>query len=101
MHKAHVPDSKLPVCNSLDMNCFRKNKLLFKSRTMLLAYIDSSLKKRNTDFYLQLDGRLKIEDVVKDISDLAMKVLVSQGQRGVSVQHTPYEKVRTCWVKIH
>ena len=101
MNKDHIPDSKLPACNSLDKNYFRKNKLVFKSRTMLLAYIDSSLKRGNTDFYFQLDGKLKMNEVVKDIGDLAMKVLASQGQRGVRVQHIPNDKLKVCWVRIY
>ena len=68
---------------------------------MLLAYIDSSLKRGNTDFYFQLDGKLKMNEVVKDIGDLAMKVLASQGQRGVRVQHISNDKLRVCWVRIY
>lgn len=101
MNKDHIPDSKLPVCNSLDMNYFRKNKLVFKSRTMLLANIDTSLKNGKSDFYFQLEGRLKIKDVVNDISDLAMKVLAKQGQRGIKIQHIPNEKLGICWVRIY
>ena len=101
MYKDHTADSKLPVCDSTEMNYFRKNKLVFKSRTMLLAYIDLSLRKGKKDFYLQLDGRLKLEDVVKDISDMAAKILSSRGSRGIRIQHSLNDKIRTCWVRVN
>lgn len=100
MYMDHTPDSKLPICNSLDMNYFRNNKLVFNSKTRLLAYIDSLLKKGEMDFYFQLEGRLKMKDILKDISDLSMSVMTTKGKRNVRIQHIPNEKLGICWVRI-
>lgn len=52
------------------------------------------------DFYFQLEGRLKMKDILKDISDLSMSVMTTQGKRNVRIQHIPNEKLGICWVRI-
>ena len=58
------------------------------------------MKKGEMDFYFQLEGRLKMKDILKDISDLSMSVMTTQGKRNVRIQHISNEKLGICWVRI-
>ena len=41
-----------------------------------------------------------MKDILKDISDLSMSVMTTQGKRNVRIQHISNEKLGICWVRI-
>ena len=72
---------------------------LQRSIDNIVSYADTT-EDIVMDFYFQLEGRLKMKDILKDISDLSMSVMTTQGKRNVRIQHIPNEKLGICWVRI-
>jgi hypothetical protein len=100
MAKDHKQDGKLPVCDSTDMNYFTKNKLNFKSKTMLMAYLGTAVNKGQEDFYLRLEGRIATSKTVNEMTAFVKNAFMEKGQCGVRIQQAFNEKVGSCWIRI-
>lgn len=96
----HKPEEKLPICNSLELNYFTKNKLAFDSKSQLLAYIEKSLLSGEKEFYFRLEGKLIQADMVNEVKNVVAKLLAGQGTKKVRIQHEENDIIRTCWIKI-
>lgn len=98
--KDHKAEGKLPICNSLELNYFTKNKLVFNSKHRLLAYIGKEVLVGKTEFYFRLEGKMNHREVIKEVSELVMRYLSGQGKRKIRIQHNVNETINTCWIKI-
>lgn len=98
--KDHQADTVLPVCDSLVANYFVKNKLVFKTKIQLLAYIEKELRQGRREVYFRLEGKLKPTDVINDIIRLAARCLMGKGRGSVQCQNSPNDATGVCWVKI-
>jgi hypothetical protein len=101
MAKDHKQDSKLPACDSMDMNYFTKNKLNFTSKALLMAYLGMAVNKGREEFYLRLDGRLSTSKTVNEITAFVKNAVMEKGQCGVRIQQAFNEKIGTCWIRIY
>ncbi len=99
-NKEHKAQVKLPVCDSLELNYFTKNKLAFDSKSRLLAYITKTLAMGQTEFYFRVFGKLKVGDVNREASDCISKYMISQGYSKVRISQIVNETVGTCWMKV-
>lgn len=97
----HVPDDKLPKCDSLELNYFTKNKCYFKTKIQLMAYVTMKLKRGETDLYFRVNPKMNLNGIINDISNMAAKELAEQGQRGIRVQQSVNEGLGICWVRIY
>ena len=101
IERDHKKDGMLPICNSLELNYFTKNQLVFDSKHRLLAYIGEGLLQGEKEYYFRLDGKLQQIDVVKDVMNLATRVLMEKGQKSVRFHHSENKTMGTCWIKLY
>lgn len=96
IERDHKKDGILPSCNSLELNYFTKNQLVFDSKSRLLAYIEKLISAGEREFYFRSECKLSSADVVSEISRVVM-----QKKRGkVQIQHRTNDAINTCWIKI-
>lgn len=97
----HKPEGKLPICNSMELNYFTKNKLAFSSKSRLLAYIGKALLMGEGEFYFRLEGKLKQGEMLKEISGLITKFMLEKGMKSVRIQHGANDTIGTYWIKVN
>lgn len=97
----HKAEDKLPECKSLEFNYFTKNKIVFSSKTLLLAYVTKMISMGHHELYFRLEGKLNNNRVVSEIIKLVCKTMAQLGHRQVRVQQIPNEVIGTYWIKIN
>ena len=96
----HKIEGKLPVCNSMELNYFTKNKLAFDSKSRLLAYIGKTLLSGEKEFYFRVEGKLKQADILREIGALVTKTMRENGANAIRLRHGMNDTVGTYWIKI-
>lgn len=98
--KTHKLEDKVPECTSLKDNYFERNKLTFKSKSQLIAYITREITQGQTEFYFRLDGMfMKMRR--SELAGIVTKLAVGGNGKAVRVQQVYNEKVGTCWIRIY
>ena len=95
----HKADCKLPVCGSLEMNYFTKNKLVFSSKLRLLAYLEKAATLGKEELYFRVEGKLNNKENMNIVRDLLIKQMKYKGCSQVRVQYVLHESIGTCWIK--
>lgn len=99
MKTTHKADDKLPECKSLKYSYFETNKLVFRSKGQLIAYITKAMAQGQTEFYVRTDGIfIRIKD--HELAGIVAKIAAERRKKTVKVQEIPNEKMGTYWVKI-
>ena len=93
--KDHTADHVMPACSSSKLNYFSFNKLVFRSKSRILAYVSSGLEKGIREFYFKVEGKMDFKDLVIEIA----KISEDKGF-GSQVIHIVNDKAGTCWVKV-
>lgn len=97
--KTHKLEDKVPACTSLKDNYFERNRLTFKSKSQLIAYITREIAQGQTEFYFQIDGMfMKMRR--SELASIVAKLVAGRSGRAVRVQQVSNEKVGTCWIAI-
>lgn len=98
--RTHSYEDEMPKCISLKDNYFERNKLIFRSRSQLIAHITQEIEQGRNELYFRIDGlfpKLRRSKLVSMVAKLA-----AGGQsREVKVQQVPNEKVGTYWIRIY
>ena len=97
----HKAEDKLPICISMELNYFTKNKLTFDSKRQLLTCIEKLLLSGEKEIYFRIEDRIKQEEVIKDITNLAAMIMNSNGKSGVSFHHSLNQTIGTCWIRLY
>ena len=98
--KTHKLEDKVPECTSLKDNYFERNKLTFKSKSQLIAYITREISQGQTEFYFRLDGMfMKMRR--SELAGMVTKLAAGGNGKAVRVQQVSNEKVGTCWIRIY
>ena len=98
--KTHKLEDKVPECTSLKDNYFERNKLTFKSKSQLIAYITREIAQGQTEFYFRLDGMfMKMRR--SELAGMVTKLAAGGNGKAVRVQQVSNEKVGTCWIRIY
>jgi hypothetical protein len=98
--KTHKLEDKVPECTSLKDNYFERNKLTFKSKSQLIAYITREITQGQTEFYFRLDGMfMKMRR--SELAGIVTKLAAGGNGKAVRVQQVSNEKVGTCWIRIY
>lgn len=98
--KTHKLEDKVPECTSLKDNYFERNKLTFKSKSQLIAYITREITQGQTEFYFRLDGMfMKMRR--SELAGIVTKLAAGGNGKAVRVQQVYNEKVGTCWIRIY
>lgn len=101
IEKEHKTNTRLPKCSSMQHNFFAANKMTFRMKNQLLAYIEKALQGGSTEFYFRITGRRKVSDVEEEICNLIALFLSEQEITGKSVKRIVNDKIGTCWIKIY
>jgi hypothetical protein len=101
MQKDHAPDYNLPICNAIDMDYFAQNRVSFRSRTRLLAYLKLAADSGKKEFYFRLEGKLSSAKTVKEIKELLQNSFLKKEQNSVKIQYRFNAEVGTCWIRIY
>lgn len=96
----HKSEGKLPICNSLELNYFTKNKLVFNSKSRLLAYIEKSLKENNEEIYFRIELEINQREVITSVLEYIMRYYASRGKGGIRVEKLCNETIGTCLIRI-
>ncbi len=78
----HFDFHNMSVCNYSNENYFVKNRLEFYNRSQMFKYIQSSLKKRKTDFYFRYRGNESIEEILQNTIQFVLQSLPQYGIQG-------------------
>lgn len=97
IERDHKKDGILPSCNSLELNYFTKNQLVFDSKSRLLAYIEKLVSAGEREFYFRSECKLSSADVINEISRIVMH---KQQSGKVQIQHRTNDAIKTCWIKV-
>lgn len=98
--KTHKLEDKVLECTSLKDNYFERNKLTFKSKSQLIAYITREISQGQTEFYFRLDGMfMKMRR--SELAGMVTKLAAGGNGKAVRVQQVSNEKVGTCWIRIY
>lgn len=96
----HKADGVLPVCNSMEMNYFNVNNVVFDSKWRLIKYLDKTIEMAGTEFYYRAEGKLKHSTSHDAIREYIVKQISNKMKRHVSLQYSLNETTGTCWMKI-
>lgn len=98
--KTHKLEDEVPECTSLKDNYFERNKLTFKSKSQLIAYITREITQGQTEFYFRLDGMfMKMRR--SELAGIVTKLAAGGNGKAVRVQQVYNEKVGTYWIRIY
>ena len=98
--KTHKLEDKVPECTSLKDNYFERNKLTFKSKSQLIAYITREIAQGQKEFYFRLDGMfMKMRR--SELAGIVTRLIAGGNGKAVRVQQVSNEKVGTCWIRIY
>lgn len=98
--KTHKLEDKVPECTSLKDNYFERNKLTFKSKSQLIAYITREIAQGQTEFYFRLDGMF-MKMRMSELAGIVTRLIAGGNGKAVRVQQVSNEKVGTCWIRIY
>ena len=98
--KSRTTEKSLPVCDSDDMNYFKVNNLIFKSKSQVLKYIEDGLTKGYSQFYFRLVGRLSLNIIYKEIFELITNYFHENGITGKTVWRDFNDDLKTCYLVI-
>ena len=98
--KSRTTEKSLPVCDSDDMNYFKMNNLIFKSKSQVLKYIEDGLAKGYSQFYFRLAGRLSLNTIYKAVFELITNYLHENGITGKTVWRDFNDDLKTCYLVI-
>lgn len=97
--KTHKLEDKVPECTSLKDNYFERNKLTFKSKSQLIAYITREIAQGQTELYFRIDGMfMKMRR--SELASIVAKLAAGGNGKAVRVQQVPNENVGIYWIKI-
>lgn len=98
--KTHSFEDEMPKCISLKDNYFERNRLTFRSRSQLIAYITQELEQGRNKLYFRIDGLFpKLRR--SELAGMVAKIAAGGQSRAVKVQQIPNEKVGTYWIRIY
>ena len=87
-------------CISLKDNYFERNRLTFRSRSQLIAYITQEIEQGRNKLYFRIDGLFpKLRR--SELAGMVAKIAAGGQSRAVKVQQIPNEKVGTYWIRIY
>ncbi len=95
MSKEHTSDEVMPVCSSSKLNYFSYNKLVFRNKSRILAYIENGLKKGMKEFYFKVEGKMDYKVLMVEIVKIA-----TESGTGNQIKHIVNDKAGTCWIKV-
>lgn len=98
--KSRTTEKSLPVCDSDDMNYFKVNNLILKSKSQVLKYIEDGLSKGYSQFYFRLAGRLSLNTIYKAVFELITNYLHENGITGKTVWRDFNDDLKTCYLVI-
>ena len=91
IEKDHKQDGILPICDSIEMNYFTKNKLVFSSKLRLLAYMEKVVASGQGEFYFRVEGKLMEPRVFQQICDLVKRYVLDNNK--LKIQYTQNENI--------
>ena len=98
--KTHSFEDEMPKCISLKYNYFERNRLTFRSRSQLIAYITQEIEQGRNKLYFRIDGLFpKLRR--SELAAMVAKIAAGGQSRAVKVQQIPNEKVGTYWIRIY
>ena len=98
--KTHSFEDEMPKCISLKDNYFERNRLTFRSRSQLIAYITQEIEQGRNKLYFRIDGLFpKLRQ--SELAGMVAKIAAGGQSRAVKVQQIPNEKVGTYWIRIY
>lgn len=98
--RTHIFEDEMPKCISLEDNYFERNKLTFRSRSQLMAYIAQEMEQGQNELYFRIDGLFpKIRR--SELAGMIVKLAAGGQSSAVKVQQIPNEKVGTYWIRIY
>lgn len=98
--KTHSFEDEMPKCISLKDNYFERNRLTFRSRSQLIAYITQEIEQGRNKLYFRIDGLFpKLRR--SELAGMVAKIAAGGQSRAVKVQQIPNEKVGTYWIRIY
>ena len=100
IYKDHKADCKLPVCGSLEMNYFTKNKLVFSSKHRLLAYMEKRMNMGEDEYCFRLEGKLNNPKSMEMIRDFLVKRMQDKRNTPLRIQCVMNEGIGIGWIKI-
>ena len=98
--RTHSFEDEMPKCISLKDNYFERNRLTFRSRSQLIAYITQEIEQGRNKLYFRIDGLFpKLRR--SELAGMVAKIAAGGQRRAVKVQQIPNEKVGTYWIRIY
>lgn len=98
--RTHSFEDEMPKCISLKDNYFERNRLTFRSRSQLIAYITQEIEQGRNKLYFRIDGLFpKLRR--SELAGMVAKIAAGGQSRAVKVQQIPNEKVGTYWIRIY
>ena len=98
--RTHRFEDEMPKCSSLKDNYFEKNKLTFKKRSQLIAYIAHDIGQGRNELYFRMDGLFpKLRR--SELAGMIAKIAAGGQSSTVNVQQISNEKVGTYWIRIY
>ena len=98
--RTHCFEDDMPKCISLKDNYFERNRLVFKSKGQLIAYITQEITQGQKEFYFRIDG-LFLKMRRTELAGMVAKIAAGCQGRAVKVQQVPNENVGTYWIRIY
>ncbi len=98
--KTHRASSALPRCTSMAENYFTKNKLAFRSRGRLLAYVKRMIAGGQTEIYFRYEGRTKISVIADEVNDYILELLRENKVPASGTTKIVDDEMGICWFMV-
>ncbi|SEQ84869.1 Transglutaminase-like superfamily protein [Lachnospiraceae bacterium NE2001] len=98
--KNHTMEKQLPVCDSTDMNYFRLNNIIFKSKAQAIKHVEKELLKGNTEFYFRIEGRTSLKSTYKEVREVIYKYCNEHNIKGLKIWDKINDCMKTIWIRL-
>ena len=95
IRKNHIFSTGLPKCTDKQANYFEHEGSVFTSRRKLEGYITKMLGEGSRTLYFRLAGKLKVQEIGKDLIAFTEKVLLDSGISNLAIDSSCNETVNT------
>lgn len=95
----HRAEDELPACNSMELNYFAENNLVFDSWSNVNEYVIQELKKGKKELYFRFAGKRK-EDMTSNIIQLMKNKIQERETKQIRLKHRENKVIGTYWIKM-